>query len=183
MLLVVGVSTSGLAFTPMHSSDDTLGIRVSIHPLISNSGVDDSIFVQYIPIDQARSRVTITAEIWSYGRLVESYSRRHFFWNPHQWGGFSLDFKDLRAGPYKIVVTFVGDEYETISLYGRDRSDKRLIDVGVEARIVKNIYNLPSSFFSVPLVLFMVSAVLGVWYLRTFPYQRVYPLCSDGHYG
>jgi len=167
----------------MQSSEDTLGIRVSIHPIISNSGVDDSIFVQYIPVKQASSRVTITAEIWSYGKLVESYSRRHFFWNPHQWGGFSLDFQDLRVGPYKIVVTFVGDEDETISLYGSDRRDKRLIDVGAEARIVKNVFNLPSSFFSVPLALFMVSVVLGVWYLRRFPYQRVYPLCSDGRYG
>lgn len=180
MFLAVVVSTSGLAFIPMQSSEDELGIRVSIHPLIANREMDDSIFVNYIPIEQASSRVTITAEIWSFGRLVESYSRRHFFWNPHQWGGFRLDFQELRAGPYRIVVTFAGDEDEIISLYGRDR---RLVDVGAEARIVKNIFNLPSSFFSIPLILYLVSVVLGVWYLRRFPYQRVYPLCSDGRYG
>jgi hypothetical protein len=180
MLLVVGVSTNGGAYTPMQREEDTLGIRVSIHPLIINRVVDESIFVNYIPVEQASSRVTITAEIWNDDRLVENYSRRHFFWNNHHWAGFWLPFQNLRAGPYKIIVTFVGDENETISLYDRDR---RLIDVGAEARIVKNIFNPPSYFYSIPLVLFMVLVVFGVWYLSRFPYQRVYPLCSDGRYG
>jgi len=180
MLLVVGVSTNGAAYTPMQSIEDTLDIRVSIHPSISYGGLNERIFVNYIPIEQASSRVTITVEIWQFGRLIENYTHRHFFWNKNQGGSCWQPFPSLGVGPYRTVVTFVGDENETIGLYKRNR---RLIDVGTEVRIVENMLHLPLYFPDALFLLFMASVAFAVWYRRRFPYQRVYHLCSDGRYG
>ena len=180
MLLVVGVSTNGAAYTPMQSRENTLDIRVSIHPSISYGGLNNRIFVNYIPIEQASSRVTITVEIWQFGRLIENYTHRRFFWHKNQWGGCWPPFPSLMVGPYRTVVTFVGDEDETIMLHKRNR---RLIDVGTEARIVENMLHLPLYFPDTLFLLFMASVAFAVWYRRRFPYQRVYPLRSDGRYG
>ena len=180
MLLVVGVSTNGAAYTPMQSREDALDIAVSIHPSISYGGLNNRIFVNYIPIEQASSRVTITVEIWQSGRLIENYTHRHFFWHKNQWGSCRPPFPSLVVGLYRIVVTFVGDENETIRLYKRNR---KLIDIGTEVRTVEKMLHLPLYFPDALFLLFMASVVFTVWYLRRFPYQRVYPLCSDGRYG
>jgi hypothetical protein len=184
MILVVGASTNVVAHTPMHSREGTLDVEVSIDVEISiRQGYEEILFINYIPIEEARYRVTITTEVWQFGRMVESYTRRHFFWHTNRWGYYSPSLPSLGTGPYRIIVILSGDENEVIRLYERifwDPSQIRLVDTGTEVKIVKNDFYLP---WYVPTLLVVALAVFATWYIRRFPYREAYPLCSDGCYG
>ncbi|UCD45306.1 MAG: hypothetical protein JSV27_02055 [Candidatus Bathyarchaeota archaeon] len=181
MILVVGVSTNGAAYTPKQNGGETLDIEIQ-----ANTFDGRGIYISYIPIEEASSRVTIVIEMWQFGRLVENYNRRHFFWRNDQWGGAWVSSSRLLIGPYRVIVTFVGNEKETIRLYQlkryADLSKGEVAYVGTKARVVYNMFRLP--FYIIATLLTISLAKFAVWYRRGFTYRgEAFPLSSDGRYG
>lgn len=173
ILLVVWVPTKEEAYTPLQSREDTLDIEIQMHGCeIYLPFTVPAICISYMPIEEANSRVTITIEIWHFGRVVENYTHRNYFWHKNQWASLGVIQPRLGIGLYRLVVTFKGDEDETIRLYDhktRRDIDRRPIDIGTEVKIAKNMFCLP---WYIPTLLVVVLAMFTAWYRKGFPYRE-----------